>query len=194
MWKKRLVWVGVGVGVGVDFFKPESESLKSGRLRTTALAGSAPGRPVVALTSMWCPLKFCGAPGRSVVPQAPSRCIYQGFPQVAIMAQSRTSITTLKHIMHDKTTITYKFMLHIRTHRTRTQLGRRCESCDRKTEPVTCLGSPFQEAAALYGKSRRAAASRNRGNSRTAGMTHQGQGHDPCDLLLDPPLRSSVGT
>ena len=31
--KKSLVWVGVGVRVGVDFSKPESESLKSGRLR-----------------------------------------------------------------------------------------------------------------------------------------------------------------
>ena len=33
---KRLMWIGVGVGVGVDFSKTESESLKFGRLRSTA--------------------------------------------------------------------------------------------------------------------------------------------------------------
>ena len=34
----------------------------------------------------------------------------RAFPQVAIMAQSRTSITTVKHIIHDKTTNTCKFV------------------------------------------------------------------------------------
>ena len=35
--------VGVGVGVGVDFSKPESESLKFGRLRSSAVEGSGCG-------------------------------------------------------------------------------------------------------------------------------------------------------
>ena len=34
--EKRLMRVGVGVGVGVDFSKPESESMKFGRLRSPA--------------------------------------------------------------------------------------------------------------------------------------------------------------
>ena len=96
------------------------------------------------------------------------------FPRGGYCAPVRNINHITKNTLKDNTTITNGFQtviqtvnrLPICTHRT--QLGRRCESCDREAELVTCFGSPFQEAADLYGKSRRAAASRNRGKSRTA--------------------------